>query len=51
MLTGTQLFFDQYYDCIDNPIFKNGKSYLPEKETRFFFLFVNIKNWLCKGYY
>ena len=51
MLTGTKLIFYQYYDCIDNPIFKNGESYLLEKETRFFYLFDNIKNWLCKGYY
>ena len=51
MLTGTQLFFDQYYDCIDSPIFKNDELYLPKKETRHFYLFDNIKIWLCKGYY
>ena len=53
MLTGTQIFFDQYYDFIERDIERNGGW---KKINELYFntivsIFDHIRNWVLKSYY
>ena len=58
MLTGTQIFFDQYYDFIELDIERNGGwkkidelYFNTKRENNTVSIFDHIRNWVLKSYY